>query len=130
MGVLRNDVGSGIAGDAGEERTEAPGEESVGEGSSYSLLATTQMMWRDFLASLLDVYSRAGVRAGGSCWPSRMDVPASRGGEMRSFNDMFALKKAGTADEYGQPGDEDTRSFVGDSQVQSTSATAQSILAH
>ncbi len=44
IGVLRNDVGSGTTGDAGEERAEALGEESVGEGSSYSLLATTQVM--------------------------------------------------------------------------------------
>lgn len=57
------------------------------EGSWYSLRTTTSVICRAFRASLLEAYSRASVKLGGSVCASRMDVPASRGDEMRCFSD-------------------------------------------
>lgn len=43
----------------------------------------------DLRASLSETYSRAGVRCGGRWWASRMEMPASRGEEIISFNAIF-----------------------------------------
>lgn len=45
----------------------------------------------DLRASLSETYSRAGVRCGGRWWASRMEMPASRGEEIISFNAIFLV---------------------------------------
>lgn len=95
------------SGDAGVETEDEEVVEEVGvvahgsveDGSWYSLRTTTRVMCRALRESRLDAYSRAWVRWGGRFCESRMDVPASRGEDMRCFrsdDDIFFLLPART----------------------------------
>jgi hypothetical protein len=61
-------------------------------GTWYSLLTATRVMCRPFRVSRLDVYSRAPVNCGGRLCVSRIDLPASRGDEMRCFDSVILFR--------------------------------------
>ena len=72
------------------------GEVGVAQGRAvviwYSFFTTIRVMCRFLRASLLDVYSSVLVSCGGRLCASRIDLPASRGDDMRCFeSDMIGV---------------------------------------
>jgi len=53
--------------------------------SRRTTMRVTQIPLR---ARRVEAYSNAEVRCGGKLWASRIEVPASRGDEMRALSDM------------------------------------------